>query len=677
MPDRSPSPSEVASNSSSGFQHSVLSDLQERDALGIAAQNVTTKQGVGNGSLRDLHPALTRLRSQESVSNGSPRTSGDLYSSSNHSTETVASEYPSANLNRAGFRPSHQRFASTATITPVRGRSEHLLMGYASVNGSFTLDGGLVDQSHFEDIRAFGVVGGSGGGGVVGYEGQKAATGLLGGFGWGRISESLGGFLGKNEPSSIREMSYDSSNTGIPILSTPQSLLFVDQTLQPGQSQAYTFRFRLPESLPSSYRGRAIKIAYNLVVGIQRPADGGQQGFIKAEIPIRVLASTRPGDNNSVYDLREPTRLLRDTAVARSIDSTHSTYESVKTPQPDPPASKQPGKKDGLTDFLEYVKALQQHDDGAGGLLSPDASMPPTPSAGPFEGPSPFMPEQTGNSNARAIEKKAPELESPQTQFPAKQSLFTIKRADQFVATLHLSKAQYKLNDTLRLTLDFREPSPPASLGPTEKTPETFLNDPDTPSPTSTSSPPHSPHQSTSFPAQLLRPNSLKTFATAFTLLTSETVDPTLALRSKATTERLTRKIWAEGKEWVADCALTSWETVIGGTGKDAYPTIRTSAVGMQWQLKIAFTTEKPRLGGPQAALDGPGGRLPGSAGDRTSSGTLVSTEADRMHTFSRIDAALETDQFEVLIPVHVLPAEPEELAFAGDLVAETVGYGI
>lgn len=74
----------------------------------------------------------------------------------------------------------------------------------------------------------------------------------------------------------------------VPILSTPQSILFVDLRLAAGESRTYTYSFTLPKGLPPSHRGKAIKVAYNLIIGTQRPGKGVQQPKV-VEIPFRVF----------------------------------------------------------------------------------------------------------------------------------------------------------------------------------------------------------------------------------------------------------------------------------------------------------------------------------------------------------------------------------------------------
>lgn len=239
--------------------------------------------------LEQLYPS-TKILSPASV-DGTPRSSGEFYSISNNSTETLASECVSQDRNRLMHRPTHSW--QGAYLAPAKTlESEVLMMGYAQIAGSFTLDGSLVNQSPFEEVKKKGIIGGHGGGGVVRNESTKRDSGLLGTFGWGNLGESLGGLLGGNEISSMKEAKISPNARSIPILSTPQSILFVDLRLGPGESKSFSFRHHLPRGIPPSHKGRAVKIAYSLIVGTQRAARNSQRHQMQhANIPFRVLPS--------------------------------------------------------------------------------------------------------------------------------------------------------------------------------------------------------------------------------------------------------------------------------------------------------------------------------------------------------------------------------------------------
>lgn len=175
------------------------------------------------------------------------------------------------------------------------------MMGYGHITGSFTLDSSLINQGPFEEVKRKDIIGDQGGGGVVRVENSKRDSGVFGFSGWGNIGESLGGILGGRELSSIKETRVSSNSKSIPILSTPQSILFVDLQLRPGESRSYKYRHSLPRGLPPTHRGRAIKVTYNLVVGTQRAARAGSELNVRhVDIPFRVLPGVN-GECNS-YD---------------------------------------------------------------------------------------------------------------------------------------------------------------------------------------------------------------------------------------------------------------------------------------------------------------------------------------------------------------------------------------
>jgi RAB6A-GEF complex partner protein 2 len=221
---------------------------------------------------------------------GTPRSSFDLYTMSNNSTETLASEYITPTAGRARQRTVYSRQQSHLSPLMSPNTTETIMMGYVQLVGSFTLDGALVNLAPFEPIKRKGVIGGQGGGGVVGLEPLKRESGLLGALGLAGIGQSLGDLLGGPEMSSIKEMKGVASARSIPIITTPQSILFVDMRLGPGQSKSFKYSHPLPKDIPPSHKGRAMKVTYQLVVATQRAQSVAKQNQIRhVEIPFKVL----------------------------------------------------------------------------------------------------------------------------------------------------------------------------------------------------------------------------------------------------------------------------------------------------------------------------------------------------------------------------------------------------
>lgn len=261
----------------------------ETHSAALVTPMSTSMHEESNG---DAHTKpIARVLSPVSTT-GTPRSSLDIYTMSNNSSETLASEYVGPNpVRRLGpnghsRQPSHLSPIASHTRSP-----ETLMMGYVQLMGSFTLDGSLVNSAPFEAVKRKGVIGGQGSGGVVGVERPKKDGGLFGALGWTSIGESIGGLLGGSELSSIREMKGIANTNSIPIITTPQSILFVDLKLAPGESKSFWYSHTLPRGIPPTHKGRAMKISYQLVIGTQRAQSTAQQHIVKhVDVPFRVLA---------------------------------------------------------------------------------------------------------------------------------------------------------------------------------------------------------------------------------------------------------------------------------------------------------------------------------------------------------------------------------------------------
>jgi hypothetical protein len=306
----------------------ALQALQNRRSSPRLANDRRTPTNPNNDALSPI----TRIISGSSM-DGTPRSSGEFYSMSNNSTETLASEYvahPSAQA-RLLSRPMHQRHGSHLAPPVAQNRPESLMMGYAQIMGSFTLDGSLINQAPFEEVKRKGVVGGQGGGGVVGVERtKKRESGLFGAMGWGNIGESLGGLLGSSEPSSIREMGRIASMKTVPLITTPQSILFVDLKLAPGESRSYTYSFTMPRGLPPSHKGRSMKVAYHLTIGTQRAGSTKDQQVKQVDVPFRVFGSVNSKCINIVLRaMLICDRPRRDTRARSHVSIHHSTRSST------------------------------------------------------------------------------------------------------------------------------------------------------------------------------------------------------------------------------------------------------------------------------------------------------------------------------------------------------------
>ncbi|KAL8366058.1 hypothetical protein RB595_004709 [Gaeumannomyces hyphopodioides] len=498
--------------------------------------------------------AVARVLSTSSIS-GTPRSStdGGFYSVSNNSTETLASEYVTTLPHRTASsnnssRPLHLRQRSNLSVHHHRAKvPEALMMGYAQIQGSFTLDGSLIDLAPFEQVKRKAVVGGQGGG-VIGVESQASGarreSGLLRSFGWGSITSSIGELLGGGELSTIKEMRGIAGAKAVPLLSTPQSILFVDLRLAPGESRTFEYSFRLPKGLPPTHKGKAMKVSYSLVVGTQRPGGAKEQQLKSVDVPFRVLGSVNSHGEILGHDLMAPYVLLKDLAHVRTLEE-GAAAELLKKKPPAPPSSST------MAGFLAYVDELV-HRPNQGphqSLLSPTVGH-----SGYHLSPSPTATRRFSAASSLFDEMAAPN--SPAADTPAKEAIdmailrsnltsagqqsanrFEIARNGRRVGVVTLARPAWRLGEAVTMTVDFSQAQVPC-------------------------------------------------YALHAALETAERVDPSLALRSEASVHRVTRRVYATSSEAAMYARRIVFSPTIPVT---ATPEFVTSGISLEWKVRLEF----------------------------------------------------------------------------------------
>jgi hypothetical protein len=314
---------------------------------------------------------------------------------------------------------------------------ESLMMGYAQLQGSFSLDGSLVSLSQFDQVKKKAIVGQ--GGGVVGLE-TKRDSGLLGGFGWGRISSSLGDLLGGGELSTIKEMRGVANSKSVPLLTTPQSILFVDLQLAPGESRVFEYSFRLPKGLPPSHRGKTVKITYSLVIGTQRAGGTKEQQVKSVEVPFRVLGSVNSHGEILGHDLMNPYILLQDQAQVKSPPNSDKSGSKTN-------GNAAKGQQPALNDFLLYVEDLvhRPRDESGSIVLSPGAGNSRRPSA--------YEEASTAHDSIHMAIMRS-NMTSGGQQSPNR---FEIARNGQRVGVVMLTRPAYRLGEVVTMAIDFTD----------------------------------------------------------------------------------------------------------------------------------------------------------------------------------------------------------------------------
>ncbi|KAL9124039.1 MAG: hypothetical protein Q9217_006592 [Psora testacea] len=491
-------------------------------------RRVIFPQTQGQNTLSEQHRPITRILSPGSM-NGTPRSSGEFYSTSNNSTETLASEYASQESSQFMRRSANSGQESTHLAPAKTPMQEMLMMGYAQITGSFTLDGSLVNQSPFEEVKEKGILGGQGGGGLVRTQSTKRDSGILGSLGWGNLGETFGVLLGDSGLSSMKEAKKLSSSKSIPIISTPQSILFVDLQLAPGESKSYRFSHPLPRGIPPSYRGKAMKVTYNLVIGTQRAAKTAQQSRIqRVELPFKVFPYVNGQGELLGHDLMAPYTILSNSAVVTHVepsDPAATAAETTTVPsKPNPSAD----------DMALYVEKLlqQPEESSSSGLLSPTEDESRSLK---------FVIDQS-RSTKELVDLA---ILNSQTGSSAKRSAnrFEIMRSGDKVAVVMLTRLAYRLGETVTVAVDFRD-------------------------------------------------SGVSCYSLHTTLETSEMIDPALALRSKASIQRVTRRIHASHFESTISAERVLINPMIPA---NATPEFITSGVSLGWRLRFEFVTDKSK----------------------------------------------------------------------------------
>ncbi|EEQ87551.2 hypothetical protein RJZ56_001409 [Blastomyces dermatitidis] len=547
--------------------------------VSTAPRTLNTKDGPILEPPTRLAPA-TKILSTSSM-NGSTRSSGEFYPMSNNSTETLESEYVTYPANKSQLPIRHRRHYSNmeAVGKLSKNNSQTLLMGYAQISASFTVDGSLINQALFEEVKRKGVVGNPARSDVP-HKAEKARNGFWGTLGgWNNLSDSLSTLLSSSELDGLRDMRGVASSQAIPLLSTPQSLLFVDLRLNPGEEKTFSFAFTLPRGLPASHKGKAIKISYNLVIGTQRAINPKEpQKVHRINVPFRVLSGVDAQGGVLGHDLMRPYVLLRDEARVQKV-------ENVPT-RPAKEKSISAKSWNSASGFLSYVDEILDRRVRPESFSSTTSAIDPRLSL--------FSP--TGQFSCKDAIELAILRSNQSSTSDRSANRFEITRNGRRIAVIILNRPAHRLGETVIATIDF---------------------------------------SGSALPCYSLRGS----------LETTEKVSPTIALRSNASITRATRKIHASCFE---NTLFATRVVFTPSIPVSATPTIITSGVNLEWELRFEFVT--------CSALDDD---EIGASGINL----LEKVERDDRGTVLASLESISCESFEVVIPLTVYGGSVQEPA--------------
>ncbi|CAG8449960.1 3265_t:CDS:10 [Ambispora leptoticha] len=459
-----------------------------------------------------------------------PRSSVDFYGLGNNSERNWAGGGNGGNGFYGGGdnKGQHQQNKRYSTMSKCNSspsltqKYETLLWSFAQVVGHFIVDGSLVKSVEFEPLKHKAMYRPASGGGV-------GAGGAVG-----------GGMLGIFGPNSKNQMNTGdfqerADNKTVPVFSTPPSILFVDLHLAPGETRTYTYETKLPNDLPPTHRGKAIRFHYNLIIGTHRGGMNHQSHIV--QLPFRVFNHVSEDGTRPVYDLMNPLIIYKDEAIITCMED--------KQPLPKPVKKKKDKRR---AEFLEYVEKLVEaskneretktssnsHHDLKSSEQEAISDRPPQPPLSQHH----IILENQQKSCANTISILAKNM---------RKANYDICKNNERVAQLCLLKTSYRLGDVVNGVISFVN----------------FV---------------------------------IPSYQVSITLENSELVEPTIANRPQHQISRLTRKIHGEHHEFCLNSRRISFSITIPTSST---PDFATTGVKLQWGLRLEFITgpkNKPPL---------------------------------------------------------------------------------
>lgn len=246
---------------------------------------------------------------------------------------------------------SGPRSASAGTL-PIQG-AETLLWAYAQVIGNVEFDPSIINNTVITSIKSRLARGGPIGGGRMDLHDKSPSSNQpspnswssLFGFSSPRTPAStqtsfLSGLLSSRPtPGRLGQTVTDDPNT-LPTFTPPQSMLAVDLTLAPGESRTYVYSVQLPGALPPTYRGRAFRFSYSLIVGTCRGRVAGVDSQSRLlRLPLRVYNRVTVYVPTISYDLLWPIGPEAKSDFGATIEESSRPYEVARKAKSKPAAS--------------------------------------------------------------------------------------------------------------------------------------------------------------------------------------------------------------------------------------------------------------------------------------------------------------------------------------------------
>ncbi|KXN88037.1 Protein sat1 [Leucoagaricus sp. SymC.cos] len=271
----------------------------------------------------------------------------------------------------------------------------------------------------------------------------------------------------------------------LPTFEAQPSMLAVDLSLAPGESRSYTYTIKLPDVLPPTYKGRALRFSYELVVGTCRAgsSSSNKQSYGNAgvnsisrvmKVPIRIYNHVTVDRPPRPYDILWPVSRNRLSGLGKGkekelpetqgkvIEETGTIVK--KTTHLISPKSSAQGS---LEDLRQYTRRLVSSlppltngnkDDGRGSEASSSTSLPSIADVSSKDSDMKMSMDDVKEQEEeedRAIVgcREAVEI---LTRLPKKAS-YDVNKDGVKVAVLTFTKSAYRLGETVMGVVELNE----------------------------------------------------------------------------------------------------------------------------------------------------------------------------------------------------------------------------
>lgn len=187
----------------------------------------------------------------------------------------------------------------------VASNTETYLSGSLQLFGYFLVNDEVIDSNIFTNLRQNSIISGC----IAGVPSLKISTNEPKSF-FQNLSSNFTSFLNtdlSDFDSTINHRFVNSqgpSKTTQPIFVTNQFLMFPSLSLTNGEYKQYHFRFKLPETLPSSYRSESIQIVYKLILNTEKLlGSSSRPSNISIAFPIKISLAPQTNGQQVVPNL--------------------------------------------------------------------------------------------------------------------------------------------------------------------------------------------------------------------------------------------------------------------------------------------------------------------------------------------------------------------------------------